>query len=161
VRPHPRTSELSRPAITALLRSFSNDTRFVLDIDTVSFQPLLDADVMISDWSGAALEFSFGLERPVLFLNVPRKVNNPRWTEIGIPPLEDIYRTEAGAVLNVECTSDAPATIERLLKYSGMYAERARALRGKFLFNPGNSGRSGAKHIAALAAEAHHVSREY
>jgi YidC/Oxa1 family membrane protein insertase len=116
---------------------------------------------MISDWSGAAMEFSFGLERPVLFMNVPRKVNNPRWTEIGIPPLEDFFRTEAGAVLNVECASEAPATIERLLNCSGMYAEHARALRAKYLFNPGSSGRSGAKHIAALAAEAHHVSRKH
>jgi YidC/Oxa1 family membrane protein insertase len=160
VRPHPRTSEISRATITALSSSFSSDSRFVLDVNTESLQPLLDADIMISDWSGVAMEFSFGLERPVLFINGPRKVNNPRWSEIGIPPLEDIFRTEAGAVLNVECTSEAPAAIERLLNYSGIYAEHARALRAKYLFNPGNSGRSGAKHIAALAAEAHQLSRQ-
>jgi len=160
VRPHPRTLKISGAIITALSRSFSTDTRFALDIDTESLQPLLDADIMISDWSGVAMEFSFGLERPVLFMNVPRKVNNPRWSEIGMPPMEDIFRNEAGAVLNVQCTSDASAAIERLLNCSGMYAEHARALRAKYLFNPGNSGRSGAKHIAALAAEAHQLSRQ-
>ena len=32
---------------------------------------------MVSDWSGAALEYSFGLKKPVIFLDLPKKVNNP------------------------------------------------------------------------------------
>ena len=35
---------------------------------------------MVSDWSGVAMEFAFGLERPVLFIDVPRKTNNPEKT---------------------------------------------------------------------------------
>mgnify|MGYP003326545469 CR=1 FL=1 len=34
------------------------------------------SDLMISDWSGAALDYALGLNKPVLFIDVPRKVNN-------------------------------------------------------------------------------------
>ena len=34
------------------------------------------ADLMISDWSGVAFEFAFGLEKPVIFIDLPKKINN-------------------------------------------------------------------------------------
>ena len=56
------------------------------------------ADLMISDWSGAALEYAFGIERPVLFLDVARKINNPRYVDLGIEPIEARMREQIGAV---------------------------------------------------------------
>ncbi len=43
---------------------------------------LLRADVLICDISGIALEYVFGTERPVLFLDVPLKIHNPRFKEL-------------------------------------------------------------------------------
>ena len=34
------------------------------------------ADIMISDWSGAAFEFAMGLEKPVVFIDTKEKINN-------------------------------------------------------------------------------------
>ncbi|MNG16310.1 hypothetical protein D3C84_1002110 [compost metagenome] len=61
---------------------------FRLDEDGDGNASLLSSDIMLSDWSGAALEFAFGLERPVIFADVPRKVLNPDYTQIGLEPLE-------------------------------------------------------------------------
>ena len=54
---------------------------------------------MVSDWSGAALEYAFGLERPVLFVDVARKVNNPDYEALGIEPFEVGIRERIGRVV--------------------------------------------------------------
>lgn len=51
---------------------------------------------MVSDWSDAALEYAFCRESPVLFVDVPRKVNNPAWQEIGLEPIEASIRDKIG-----------------------------------------------------------------
>ncbi len=53
------------------------DRRFQLETNIATNDSFCAADLMISDWSGAALEFAFATERPGLFVDVPRKVNNP------------------------------------------------------------------------------------
>jgi hypothetical protein len=154
VRPHPRTLQFSGRKLDALSAHFKDNPRFFLDKDTATLETLLHSHIMISDWSGVAMEYTFGLERPVLFIDVPRKVNNPRWSEIGIVPLEDFYRKEVGLILPHDRLADAPTIVEYLWESSAAFAERARALRDKYVFNPGSSGSCGAKIIAGLAKEA-------
>ena len=55
---------------------------------------------MICDWSGAALDYAFGLLKPVIFIDVPRKVNNPEYTEIDVEPFEVFIRNEVGCVVD-------------------------------------------------------------
>src|SRR5436309_2392571 len=87
-RPHPMSVRQQKPAIDRIRSTFGSHPRFALELDIRSSQSLQDADVMISDWSGAALEFALGLERPVLFIDTPRKVNNPDYAALLCEPLE-------------------------------------------------------------------------
>ena len=43
---------------------------------------------MISDWSGSAYEFAFGTLKPVIFVDVPKKVNNPEYIKFKNKPIE-------------------------------------------------------------------------
>ena len=45
-----------------------------------------NSDFMISDWSGVALEYAFGLLKPVLFVDVPKKVQNDEYERISEIP---------------------------------------------------------------------------
>jgi hypothetical protein len=54
---------------------------------------------LISDWSGAAFDYAFGLGKQVLFIDVPRKINNQRYAEIGIEPIEVTIRDLIGKVV--------------------------------------------------------------
>ena len=54
---------------------------------------------MISDWSGAALDYAFGLNKPVFFLDIPRKINNPNYKDIGIEPFECYIRNIVGTII--------------------------------------------------------------
>ena len=53
-----------------------------MDLDLSSQGTVSESDIMISDWSGAAIEYALGLEKPVISVDVPRKVNNPGYKDI-------------------------------------------------------------------------------
>ena len=52
----------------------------------------LRSDVMISDWSGAALEYAFALQRPVVYVDTPQKTVNQDWRDLDLVPFEDVIR---------------------------------------------------------------------
>jgi hypothetical protein len=110
--------------------------------------------VMISDWSGVAMEFAFGLERPVLFVDVPRKVNNPDYGDIAIAPLEAVYRERVGAVLAPTDLGSAVQSVAALHAEAGRFVPRIRVLREETIFNVGSSAQKGAEILAGLAAKA-------
>jgi len=157
VRPHPFTLRKWPDAVAALEQNFSSHERFTLETDMSSQESLLAADVMISDWSGAAMEYAFGQERPVLFLDVPRKVNNPKYTRITCEPLEASIRGEIGTVHSPEAIGELPAAVSQLCANPGEYRERIRRVREQTVFNVGCSAALGAEAIAERADEFHGV----
>ena len=43
-----------------------------------------------------AIEYALGLGKPVLFVDVPPRVRNPAWAELGLEPMEMRIRRELG-----------------------------------------------------------------
>lgn len=151
LRPHPMTQRHNKRLIDTIYNRFSSYDRFRRDEDMVSQETLHSDNVMVSDWSGAALEFSFGLERPVLFVDVPRKINNPDYGNIGIEPLEAIVRTELGTILDPAWIQETPKEIAKLCGEGEKLTERIRNAREKWVFNLGASASVGGDYIASLA----------
>ena len=114
VRPHPETTKRSPKVINSIQKRFGNHPNFVYEGSITSINSLFQSDIMISDWSGVALEYAFGLEKPVLFIDVPRKVNNPDFTKLDIDPIEDFIRHEIGLILPPEQIQDIPSIIKTL-----------------------------------------------
>jgi hypothetical protein len=107
VRPHPMTTSRSPAAVERLAAEFATDGGVVFETDVTSQDSLERAGMMVSDWSGAALEYAFADDRPVLFVDVPRKVNNHGYEALGITPFEVSVRARIGAVC-------APDRLDRL-----------------------------------------------
>ena len=99
-----------------------------------------DSDFMISDWSGAALEYSFGLNKPVLFLDLPKKINNSLYKQIGITPLEVSIRKDIGKVADID--NITPSLISSL--------PYGKVDPSKYVFNIGKSDIFGVKYILDL-----------
>lgn len=98
LRPHPQTLKFAPRSMTAILNRYQTDANFTFE-DCISSQESLHlADLMISDWSGAALEYAFALDKPVLFCDVPRKINNPDYLNLGLEPLEVAIRQRIGEI---------------------------------------------------------------
>ena len=108
---------------------------------------------MISDWSGAALEYAFGLEKPVLFIDVPKKINNPEFDRIDCVPLEVSIREKIGMVVSPAALDDVPEAISRLVRNPADFSEQIRVARAESIFNPGQAAEVGADSILRLFDE--------
>jgi len=150
LRPHPQTKKLYPGVVESLLANYGAHKYFFLDENMDSMQSLFEADVMISDWSGAAIEFAFAFERPVLFIDVPRKVNNPRYDALSIEPIEAEIRNRVGRVLAETELNKVPETVETLIN-GEINRGKLIAEREKWVFNVGESGQTGARELAMLA----------
>jgi len=154
VRPHPLTLKAHPGVIRRLRDDFGTGRGFDLETDVASSDSFASADIMISDWSGAALEFAFALERPVLFVDVPRKINNPRYEEIPLEPREVTIRGDIGEVISPEILTEVPGYVKRLRAPRAEQRDSIRRAREGVVYNLGTSGAAGAACIGVLADDA-------
>jgi YidC/Oxa1 family membrane protein insertase len=155
MRPHYHSRRLTPDVIDALHDQFKNNERFEYVDQMGETDSILRSDLLICDWSAMAMEYSLGLEKPVLFIDVPRRIRNPNWRELGIEPVESSIREKVGEVLSPESLDLAPVAIERLLSEPGRFREQVRQLREESVYCLGQSVQTGAREIARLAEERH------
>jgi hypothetical protein len=62
-----------------------------------------------------ALEYALGMEKPVLFIDVPRRIRNPDWQELGIEPIESAIRSKIGTIISPEHIQQVDEKIYGLL----------------------------------------------
>ena len=148
LRPHPQTRRFNAQKLDAIAAEFSAHPRFVLEENIATKRSLLEADLMISDWSGASLEFCFSRLKPVLSVDVPRKVNNPDYETLGLEPLEVSVRDEIGAVVPETQLSHLAAHAASVL--ARLDDTQLAALRRRCVHNLGQSGAVAAAEIVRL-----------
>ena len=151
VRPHPVTIRKYPKAVEALKHKFGQNRDFVLETDIRSQESLHSSHCMISDWSGVALEYAFTSERPVIFVDVPKKINNPDYEDIPCEPLEVAIRTKIGEVVPLDQLNKIPDKIELVCGGLDNFRERIRQIRSLTVFNLGRSGVVAAECIAQIA----------
>ncbi|MEI6418403.1 MAG: hypothetical protein WCO82_04985 [Sphingomonadales bacterium] len=135
LRPHPETMKRSPAVLKDLQNAFADEPRFVLDDTAAAGLPPGDADLMVSDWSGAAFEFALRPHRQVVFVDTPRKVRNPVWRLVSESSIEESRRGDLGVVL-------APDAVHRIGDIVGRPHERSSArtgCRADWLSNPGHA----------------------
>jgi YidC/Oxa1 family membrane protein insertase len=151
LRPHYQTLQLTPQIVERIRRRFDGHPAFEYVDRMGESESLFRSDLLISDWSAMAVEYFLALEKPVLFIDVPRRVRNPRYEELELEPLEVSIRREVGDVLHPDQLAEAPARVEKLLAAASEWRGRAPALRERCVFNLGTSARAGAAEIARLA----------
>ena len=147
-RPHPMTSLHRQKLLTELNRRFEKNEDFSCETDVGSQKSLHASDIMISDWSGTAIEYAFGLERPVIFIDLPKKVNNPEYHKIPFEPFEVTIRSKIGRVISPDSLNEIPEHIEELCSNPDSYIQAIQRIRSASVFNVGASGAVGATYIA-------------
>jgi YidC/Oxa1 family membrane protein insertase len=152
MRPHYQSIRRTPKVIAALHNSFVGHRRFEYVDRMGETDSILRSDILVSDWSAMALEYAWGLEKPVLFIDVPRRIRNPNWQELGIEPIESAIREQVGEVVAPAALHQAPAAIERLLADRDRFRARMREMRETMVFRLGHSVPDGAAEIARLAA---------
>ena len=160
MRPHHQSTRQTPQVITVLRDTYAAHERFEFIDRMGETDSILRSDILVSDWSAMAMEYAMGLEKPVLFIDVPRRIRNPDWKELGIEPVEASTRQQVGEILSPESLDEAPAAIERLLTTPGRFRDEVRELREQKVFRLGHSIPDGASEIKRLANERLQVRRE-
>ena len=152
VRPHPETVRRSPKLIDNMAKKFDDNPNFTLEWSIATFESLLRSDVLICDYSGVALEYAFGTERPVLFLDVPYKVQNQEFRELDMEPIELSIRSKIGVVVSSKKLDAVPKVIQELKANRIQYRERVVKLREENIYAFGHSSVIGAKYIIDLTS---------
>jgi YidC/Oxa1 family membrane protein insertase len=153
LRPHYQTARLAPRLVERLVARFGPDPAFRHVDRMEESESLFQSDLLISDWSAMAIEYALGLARPVLFVDVPPRVRNPKYLELGIEPMEMRIRRELGRILPLDRVEEAPRYVEGLVRDAPAFRERGAAFREQWAFNFGRSVEVGAREIARIADE--------
>jgi hypothetical protein len=105
---------LAGESLGELRDRFQGRPNFTLATGRPEGDEFFNADVLITDWSGSGLSFSYSRERPVLFIDIPRKVLNPEYERFANLPLEVTIRDKIGAVLSPARVAEAPGLVASL-----------------------------------------------
>ena len=104
LRPHPITVRESNDIINKIISRYKDYRNFIYQPSTDNNQTLFESDVLVSDWSGVAFEFAFGLKKPVLFVDTSRKIKNIDYNKIGIESFEFYAREMVGEFFDTNKT---------------------------------------------------------
>jgi len=153
VRPHYQTLKMTPEVIDKIKEKYGDHDKFEYEDRMGESDSLFRSDILISDWSAMAIEYALGLEKPVLFVDLPKRVRNPDWQALGIEPREIAIREMAGDIVSPQHLDETPQKIDSLLQDQDSFRQRMQQLRSDMVFNIGNSVQAGAREIARLADE--------
>jgi len=156
VRPHPETLRRFPDLVALFTSKYSNNPNYTLELSIATDDSLLRADILISDYSGITFEYAFGTERPLLFLDVPIKIRNQRFKELGIEPLELSLRPEIGVIVSPKELENVPQEIYNLIANKLAYKKRIAELRKQYVYAFGHSSEIGAQYIVDLTMGKNH-----
>jgi len=153
IRPHIRTLRDSTELIDSIKKKFGKNPNFTLETGVIKFDSLNNSVCMISDWSGISLEYAFTFERPVIFIDVPKKVLNPNWSDIVLEPIEISIRDEIGHIVSPNNLEEILDLIRILDKNTQSISKLIKEIRQKTVYNIGESAKIGAEYIRQLHIE--------
>ncbi len=147
LRPHFKILKESEKLMDTLIKKFGNNPDFVLEKGVIPSESFYSSECMISDWSGISLEYAFTFERPVIFVDVPKKILNPNSKDICLEPIEIVIRHKIGYIISPDCLEKIPNLITTS---NEKMKENIKTIRSKTVFNIGNSSKIGAEYIQQL-----------
>jgi len=151
IRPHYQTLQKTPAVVEKLKTRYGDRGNFEYQDRMGESETLFRSDILICDWSAMAIEYALGLEKPVLFVDLPRRIRNPDWQKLGIEPQEASFRELAGDIVSPDHLEEVPDRIARLLEDPESFQQNMKKLRPQMVFNIGNSIELGAREIMRLA----------
>jgi YidC/Oxa1 family membrane protein insertase len=155
VRPHPEYVKRYGSKMDAIVKRYSDyqggDLSFELDF--TSNTSIFDSDVVITDWSGTAYEFSFVTKKPSIFINTPPKINNPDYIKLSMEPLEISLRDKIGIQVETKNLSNMAEVIDKLIQSKDVYSRDITSIVERYIANFGKSGEVGSKYIISRLVE--------
>jgi phosphonate transport system ATP-binding protein len=145
LRPHWMTINNNPSLVSKIIERQKNCRTFKIENDLSSIDSLISSDILISDLSGVALEYAFGLLKPVVYIDIPMRSRNSDFDAINLPAFEVEKRSQTGIIVAPKKLADIPNIIKNI--DSNSFKKNITNLRKKSVFNLGKSGVIGGKYL--------------
>ena len=152
VRPHPQEVRHKKEKFEKLKEKYKDNKQIYIQTDFSSNNSILDADLLITDWSGIGYEYAFTTKKPVLFINTPMKIMNPHYKDIKIEPYTIWSREVIGKLIAPDNLKDVNKVVKSLIG-NKEYTKKITDLLNDSVYNIGCSGEAGAKCIIECIQE--------
>lgn len=136
IRPHPEFVKRNKKAYRRLLEMIEPTVHVHIDRSTSVVTHLLDAQFLVTDRSGIALEYAYATGRPVLFVDTPPKVQNAEWALLRLQPLENTYRHLLGMSILPEEVTDTNVFLQALENKTSAFNDSIEKAERETVFRP-------------------------
>lgn len=147
VRPHPQQVRHEPEKFEVMTEKFKDNKNIEIQTDFSSNNPVMESDILITDWSDISWEFAFVTKRPVLFINTPMKVMNTEWDKIKTKPINITLRNVIGVSLETDEIGKIGETVGSLLANKEQYRETITNTLHEHVYNVGKSRQLCGKYI--------------
>lgn len=147
VRPHPQYVRRNPGRINTLQTRYAHRRDIIFETDFSGNESLYTSDVMITDWSGISMEYSFVTHWPCIFINTPMKVLNPDYTQYKSVPVQIELRDKIGVSLEPTDVSGIAAVVQDMLSGRLLPEDEVAVIARQYVYNIGASGQVGGKYI--------------
>lgn len=161
LRPHPQYVRYGMDYLNEIEAKYKKYDNFILQTDFSSNETVYNADVLVTDWSSIAFEYSYATLKPTLFVDTPMKVMNPDWEKLEIEPINIFARNMIGKSVATDELIKAKDIAKELVENKEQYRNKIEAFRNEHLFNVGNSSKVGAEYILKANSEVEENKPEY
>jgi len=150
IRPHPQYVRMFFERLNELEKKYCRyieNKELFIDVDFLGNETIFTADILITDWSNIAFEFSYCTLKPSIFINTPAKILNPSYEDYGIVALEILLRDKIGQSVDLSDVSKVKDIVVYMLMNKDVYRQQIEDVVKKYLYHPGRSGEAGGKYI--------------
>ncbi len=153
VRPHPQYVRRNPKRIEDLKKRYAEKKNLIFETDFSTNESQYTSDVLITDWSGISMEYSFTTHNPCIFINTPMKVLNPDYIQYqSVPALIEI-RDKIGVSFEPDDVAGIASAVEEMLNGKLLPSGQVAAIVDQYVYNVGNSRRVGARYIIESLGE--------
>ena len=117
------------------------------ETDFSSNTSVLSADLLFTDWSSVAEEFSFTTLKPSVFIDTAMKENNPDWSKIHSDPCDITLRNQIGRSFDPKDLSGLGDAVAQMLEETDSWSHKIEEIRNNMIFNLGHGGEAAGKFI--------------
>ena len=155
VRPHPEYVKRYGARMQAITEKYEHlvGDGLTFELDFTANKSVYSADLLITDWSGIALEYCFATRRPAIFVNTKIKCMNPNWKKINCIPTEITLRDVVGVSVDKDKLSQVRDISEDLFARADEFEIKIGKVLESHIYNQGKSGQVGANYLLSSLVE--------
>lgn len=139
LRPHPQQVRHEPERFEALKEKYEGISNIEIQTDFSVTNPVMESDLLITDWSDIAWEYAFVTKRPVLYIDTPMKIMNQEYEKIGIEPVNKTLRTSLGTVVGLDELDSVCETVKQMLEHTSEYSKQIESTFKEHIYNIGRS----------------------